>query len=63
MQKLIRLCLIGSLHVTCYLWFIPHVVLPRFGSSGSKVAMACVVTLSLILLTLMFRRKKPASRG
>ena len=58
MQKFIRLCLIGSLHATCYLWLIPRVILPRFGSTGSKVAVACVVTLSLILVTLMFRKKK-----
>jgi len=57
-QKVIRLCLIGSLHVTCYLWFIPKVILPRFGSTGSKAAIACVVTLSLVLITLMLRKKK-----
>ena len=59
MPKVIRLCLIGVLHATCYLWFIPVVVLPRFGSTGSKVAVACVMATSLILVTLMFRHKKP----
>ena len=46
------------MHATCYLWLIPRVILPRFGSTGSKVAVAGVVTLSLILVTLMFRKKK-----
>ncbi len=58
MPKVIRLCLIGSLHATCYLWLIPQVILPRFGATGSKVAGVCAVTLSLILVTLMFRGKK-----
>jgi len=56
--KAIRLCFIGALHATCYLWFIPHVILPRFGTTGSKTAVACVVAISLLLVTLMFRRKK-----
>ena len=58
MPKVIRLCLIGALHATCYLWFIPHVILPRFGTTGSKTAVACVVVISLLLVTLLFRRKK-----
>jgi len=57
--KVFRLCLIGALHATCYLWFIPSVILPRFGSTGSKAAVACVVVISLVLVTLMFRKKKP----
>jgi len=56
--KIIRLCFIGALHATCYLWLIPQVIMPRFGSTGSRAAVACVVTLSLILVTLMFRKKK-----
>ncbi|WP_300673239.1 hypothetical protein [Desulfoluna sp.] len=60
MHKIIRLCLIGALHLTCYLWFIPQIILPRFGSTGSKMAVAGVVALSLALVTLMFRKgKKP----
>lgn len=58
MHKIFRLCLIGALHVTCYLWFIPTVVIPRFGSTGSKAAVAGVVALSLVLITFMFRKKK-----
>ncbi|MCG8473395.1 MAG: hypothetical protein MI742_16270 [Desulfobacterales bacterium] len=61
MKPLARIGLIGMLHATCYLWFIPKIVLPHFGSTGGKVAVACVVATSLFLVTLIFRkpRKKP----
>lgn len=58
MNKILRIGIIGLLHVTVYLWLLPFVILPRFGSMGSKITVAVVIGMSLILLFLMFRKKR-----
>lgn len=60
MKKLMRIALIGFIHTTVYLWLIPVVILPRFGSLGSKITIACVIIFSIVLLTMTFggKRKK-----
>lgn len=57
-KRFARIGFIGILHTTCYLWFIPKVILPKFGSTGGKVAVVGVILTSLILVTLMFKKKK-----
>ncbi|MBU1169305.1 MAG: hypothetical protein KKD44_07050 [Proteobacteria bacterium] len=58
MKKLARLGLIGVLHATVYLWLLPHLILPRFGSLGSKITVGVLIVLSVIILTSAFVKKK-----
>lgn len=58
MKKMARIGFIGILHATVYLWLLPHLILPRFGSLGSKITVAVLILISLIILTTTFVKKK-----
>ncbi len=57
MRGWLRILLIGVLHSTCYLWLLPKVILPRFGSTGSRVTVAVLIVISLILLSGLVKRR------
>lgn len=57
MKKLLRVGSIGALHTTVYLWLLPRLILPRFGSLGSKITVGVLVLISLVILTATFMAK------
>jgi Flp pilus assembly protein TadB len=56
MRNALRIGFIGTLHTTCYLWLLPKVIFPRFGHRGSRITVAVLVVISLVLITGMVRR-------
>ncbi|MBF0199704.1 MAG: hypothetical protein HQK66_00030 [Desulfamplus sp.] len=48
-QVVLRILLIGMLHSFLYLWFVPFVVFPMFGSHGilTTVLIALLVSVAL----------------
>lgn len=57
MKRWARVGSIGVLHTTVYLWLLPRMILPRFGSCGSKITIAVLVLISLLVLVSAFGKK------
>jgi hypothetical protein len=49
-NRWVRVGSIGVLHTAVYLWVLPRMILPRFGGCGSKITVALVVLVSLVVL-------------
>ncbi len=56
MKNIWRIVIIGTLHSVCYLWLLPKVILPRFGNSGTRVTVAVLGVVSVLLLSGLIRR-------
>jgi hypothetical protein len=57
MKKILRVGSIGVLHTTVYLWLLPRLILPRFGSLGSKITVGALVLFSVVVLSMTFLGK------
>jgi len=55
---LLRVIGIGLLHAVLYLYFVPFVIYPKFGSNGFKFTIAVAIIISIAILGTMFCRKK-----
>ena len=58
MKKWQRIFLIGALHCTVYLWLLPDVILPEFGSNGTRVTVTVLGIVSVVLLSGLLKKKK-----
>jgi hypothetical protein len=58
MKKILRIGFIGTLHVAVYLWLLPYVILPKFGNKGTKITVAVLILISVIVLSSLFIKKK-----
>ena len=58
MKKILRIGLIGTLHLIVYLWLLPFVILPKFGNTGTKITVTVLILISVIVLSSLFINKK-----
>jgi len=58
MKKILRIGFIGTLHMVVYLWLLPYVILPKFGNRGTKITVAVLILISVIVLSSLFIKKK-----
>jgi hypothetical protein len=58
MKKILRIGFIGTLHIAVYLWLLPYVILPKFGNKGTKITVAILILISVIVLSSLFIKKK-----
>jgi len=58
MKNILRIGFVGALHITVYLWLLPFVILPKFGNKGTKITVALLILISVIILSSLFIKKR-----
>lgn len=57
-QVVFRIIGIGILHVVLYLYIVPFVIYPKFGSNGIKFAVVVAIVISVAAFGTMFFKEK-----
>ena len=57
-NSLIRICVIGVFHAVLYLYIIPYIVAPRFGSTGASFLAVTAIIISVSVLGTVIIGKK-----
>ncbi|MCD4744494.1 MAG: hypothetical protein K8R67_18680 [Desulfobacteraceae bacterium] len=60
-KTLYKIASIGCLHIFLYLYLIPFIIVPTFGNSGLKMAIAIAIGISMIIIVTIFIEKSNRS--
>ncbi len=59
----IRIAGIGIFHMFLYIYLVPFVIYPRYGSNGLKFTLIMAVVISMVVLGTLLIEKKKTLKG
>ena len=58
-KTIVRIVGIGLFHATLYLYIVPFLIYPKFGSNGFKFTIIVAIMISIAIIgTILFEKKK-----